>query len=291
MEKYIQKAETLIEALPYIKKFHGKTIVIKYGGSAMIDEKLKEEFIRDIVLMKFVGMNPVIVHGGGPAINEMLGKLNKEFEFVEGNRVTDKETVEIVEMVLAGKVNKNIVSLINQAGGKAVGLSGKDSGLIQAEKKYIEKDGKKIDIGFVGQVKKINKEIIELLDQEDYIPVISPIGTDENGNTYNINADYVAGEVAGALGADKFILMTDVMGIMRDIKDSNSLIQRVKKSEVNGLIEDGTLSGGMLPKIDACLNAIDKGVRQVHILNGKVKHSILLEVFTDEGIGTMITKQ
>ncbi|MBZ4683390.1 MAG: acetylglutamate kinase [Fusobacteriaceae bacterium] len=290
MEKLIEKANILVEAMPYIKEFSGKTIVIKYGGSAMTDEKLKQDFIRDIVLMKYVGMNPVIVHGGGPAINEMLKKVNKEVKFVEGNRVTDRETVELVEMVLSGKVNKDIVSIINKNGGKAIGLSGKDSNLILAEKKYIEKNNEKIDIGYVGKVKKINIDIVNTLLEKGYIPVICPVGTDEEGATYNINADYVAGEIAGALKADKFIFVTDVMGIMKDIKDENSLINKVTEKEVEELIKDEIIVGGMLPKVSACLNALDKGAGRVHIVNGKIEHSLLLEIFTKQGIGTMIVK-
>ncbi len=290
MQINIEKAEILMEAMPYIKKFSGKTVVIKYGGNAMVNEEMKEQVIKDIVLMKYVGINPVVIHGGGPAINEMLAKIGKQAEFKLGNRVTDSETMEIVEMVLTGKINKEIVSKINKNDGKAVGITGKDANLIVAEKKYLEKDGEKIDIGYVGKVKKINPRMIKILEEQGYIPVISPVGVDEDGNSYNINADYVAGEIAGALNADKFILMTDVPGILRDINDPGSKIKSLKYSQVKDLIEDGTISGGMLPKIDACMTAIDKGAEKVHIIDGRVKHSILLEIFTDEGIGSMIVR-
>ena len=283
-----EKAHILIEALPFIRKYSGKTVVIKYGGSAMIDEEMKNEFIKDVVLMKYVGINPVIIHGGGPEINTMLEKIGKETRFVEGNRVSDKETVEIAEMVLSAKLNKGIVADINNNGGKAVGLSGKDGNLILAKKKYIEKDNEKIDIGYVGEVIKINPELINILVEKDYIPVISSIGYDKEGNTYNINADYVAGEIAGVLDAFRLMFLTDVDGILRDSEDKKTLIAEITKNEVLKLIKDQTISGGMLPKVNTCLNAIDKGVKNVIILNGKVKHSILLELFTSEGFGTMI---
>ncbi|WP_319371879.1 acetylglutamate kinase [uncultured Ilyobacter sp.] len=290
MQKQIEKAEMLVEALPYIKKFAGKTVVVKYGGNAMINDEIKDQVMKDIVLMKYVGVNPVIVHGGGPAINDMLAKIGKVAEFKMGNRVTDEETMEIVEMVLSGKVNKGIVAGINQHGGKAVGLSGKDGNLILARKKYLMDGKEKVDIGFVGEVKKINANIIEVLQKDGYIPVISTVGVDEDGNTYNINADYVAGAIAGALNADKFLFMTDVPGLLRDVKDPSSKISVLKYNEAKDLIEDGTISGGMLPKIDACMTALDAGAENVHIIDGRVEHSILLELFTDSGIGTMIVK-
>lgn len=291
MQKKIERAEILMEALPYIKEFFGKTVVIKYGGNAMVGgDDIRDKVMQDIVLMKYVGMKPVIVHGGGPEINKLLGRVGKEAQFNMGNRVTDSETMEIVEMVLAGKINKDIVTRINKQGGKAVGLSGTDSNLITARKKFIEKDGEKIDIGFVGEVEKINPRMIEVLEQEGFIPVISPVGVDREGNTYNINADYVAGEIAGALNAYKFIFMTDVPGILKDVKSPESLISSVSSQGVRDLIKDGTVSGGMLPKVEACLTAIDKGAERVHIIDGKVPHSILLELFTNDGIGTMITK-
>lgn len=313
----LSKAKILVNALPYIKKYHGKTIVIKYGGSAMIDKKAREQFMEDIVLMKYIGINPVIVHGGGPEINEMLNRIGKESRFIAGNRVTDAETMEIVEMVLSGKVNKGIVSDINRYGGKAVGLSGKDSSLILAEKKYIyseiekdaagsegedvnkervcvEIDGKmfeRTDIGFVGEVKEVSSEIIELLENNDYIPVISSIGVDEKGQTYNINADYVAGEIAGKLKADRMIFLTDVDGILLDYHDKETLIDEIDVPRINRLIESGVISGGMLPKVNTCLKAIEKGVENVVILNGKLEHSLLLELFTTEGAGTLIKKE
>lgn len=256
----------------------------------MINDEIKDQVMKDIVLMKYVGVNPVIVHGGGPAINSMLAKIGKEAEFKMGNRVTDEETMEIVEMVLSGKVNKGIVAGINRHGGKAIGLSGKDGNLILARKKYLMDGKEKVDIGFVGEVKKINASIIEDLQKDGFIPVISTVGVDEDGNTYNINADYVAGAIAGALNADKFLFMTDVPGLLRDINDPSSKISVLKYNEAKDLIEDGTISGGMLPKIDACMTALDAGAENVHIIDGRVKHTILLELFTDSGIGTMIVK-
>ena len=288
MVSNLEKAKILTQALPFIKRYHGKTIVIKYGGSAMIDLQIKEQFIQDIVLMKYVGINPVVVHGGGPEINVMLNKIGKISKFVEGNRVTDLETVEVVEMILSGKVNKDLVSNINRHGGRAIGLSGKDDNMILVEKKFIEKNGEKIDIGYVGEIKKINTDIIDMLDLNNYIPVISTIGVDENGQTYNINADYVAGEIAGKIKADRLIFLTDVDGIMYDHTNKETLISDITKKEVEVLINDGIISGGMLPKVETCLNALKKGVENVIILNGKIEHSILLELFTEEGAGTLI---
>ncbi|MEN9439407.1 MAG: hypothetical protein RL613_892 [Fusobacteriota bacterium] len=288
MVSNLEKAKILTQALPFIKRYHGKTIVIKYGGSAMTDQKIKEQFIQDVVLMKFVGINPVVVHGGGPEINAMLEKIGKESRFVEGNRVTDLETVEIVEMILSGKVNKDLVSNINRHGGRAIGLSGKDDNMILVEKKFIEKDGEIIDIGYVGEIKEINTDIIDMLDFNNYIPVISTIGVDKEGQTYNINADYVAGEIAGKIKADRLIFLTDVDGIMQDHTNKETLISDITRKEVEILIEDGTISGGMLPKVETCLHALKKGVENVIILNGKIEHSILLELFTEEGAGTLI---
>ncbi len=288
MVSNLEKAKILTQALPFIKRYHGKTIVIKYGGSAMTDQKIKEQFIQDVVLMKFVGINPVVVHGGGPEINAMLEKIGKESRFVEGNRVTDLETVEIVEMILSGKVNKDLVSNINRHGGRAIGLSGKDDNMILVEKKFIEKDGETIDIGYVGEIKEINTDIIDMLDFNNYIPVISTIGVDKEGQTYNINADYVAGEIAGKIKADRLIFLTDVDGIMQDHTNKETLISDITRKEVEILIEDGTISGGMLPKVETCLHALKKGVENVIILNGKIEHSILLELFTEEGAGTLI---
>ena len=288
MVSNLEKAKILTQALPFIKRYHGKTIVIKYGGSAMTDQKIKEQFIQDVVLMKFVGINPVVVHGGGPEINAMLEKIGKESRFVEGNRVTDLETVEIVEMILSGKVNKDLVSNINRHGGRAIGLSGKDDNMILVEKKFIEKDGETIDIGYVGEIKEINTDIIDMLDFNNYIPVISTIGVDKEGQTYNINADYVAGEIAGKIKADIFFFFFDVDGIMQDHTNKETLISDITRKEVEILIEDGTISGGMLPKVETCLHALKKGVENVIILNGKIEHSILLELFTEEGAGTLI---
>ena len=296
MVSNLQKAKILVNALPYIKKYYGQTIVIKYGGSAMVDKTARKQFIKDVVLMKYIGINPVIVHGGGPEINEMLKKVGKESKFIEGNRVTDEETVEIVEMVLSGKVNKGIVADINKYGGKAVGISGKDDNMILVRQKYIEEksenseETKKIDIGFVGEIENINTEIIKVLEKSDYIPVISSIGTDKNGQTYNINADYVAGEIAGKLNADRMIFLTDVDGILLDYHDKQTLIDEIDVYHVNKLIEKGIISGGMLPKVNTCLKAIEKGVENVIILNGKLEHSLLLELFTEEGAGTLIKK-
>ena len=296
MVSNLQKAKILVNALPYIKKYYGQTIVIKYGGSAMVDKTARKQFIKDVVLMKYIGINPVIVHGGGPEINEMLQKIGKESKFIAGNRVTDEETVEIVEMVLSGKVNKGIVADINKYGGKAIGISGKDDNMILVRQKYIEEksenseETKKIDIGFVGEIENINTEIIKMLEKSDYIPVISSIGTDKNGQTYNINADYVAGEIAGKLNADRMIFLTDVDGILLDYHDKQTLIDEIDVYHVNKLIEKGIISGGMLPKVNTCLKAIKKGVENVIILNGKLEHSLLLELFTEEGAGTLIKK-
>ena len=286
----LDKAKILVKALPFIKKYHNKMIVIKYGGSAMVNPVAREQFIQDIVLMKYVGINPVIVHGGGPEINEMLQKIGKESKFIEGNRVTDEETVEIVEMVLSGKVNKGIVADINKYGGKAAGLSGKDGNMVFVEKKFAEVDGEKIDIGFVGEIKEINTEVIKLLEPNDVIPVISSIGVDKNGQTYNINADYVAGAIAGKLQADRLVFLTDVDGILLDYNNKQTIIDEIDVKKVNDLIEREIISGGMLPKVTTCLDAIENGVENVVILNGKLEHSLLLELFTEEGAGTLIKK-
>ncbi len=289
----LEKAEILVEALPYIKKFSGKTVVIKYGGNAMLDDSLKRAVLTDITLMKFVGINPVVVHGGGPEISVMLKKVGKRSEFVQGLRVTDAETMEITEMVLAGKLNKEIVTMLSGLGAKAVGISGKDGGLLTAAKKQMavtddQGHEEEIDLGFVGEVTGVNPEIIETLVTKSYIPVIAPVGAGEDGESYNINADYAAGAIAGALRADKLVLLTDVEGIYADYEDKDSLISTVRTSEVDGLISSGVISGGMIPKVECCVHAISSGVRQVHIIDGRVPHSILLEIFTDEGIGTMV---
>jgi len=283
-----QKAQTLAEALPYIKKFFDKTIVIKYGGNAMTDEKLKDSFARDVVLLKLVGMNPVVVHGGGPQINELLDKLGKKGEFVQGMRVTDEETMDVVEMVLGGQVNKEIVNLINRHGGKAVGLTGQDGNFIRAKKLLIESNtipGEMIDIGQVGDITGIDPSLIEFLDTGDFIPVIAPIGVGVNGETYNINADVVAGKLAEILGAEKLVLLTNTPGVL---DKSGKLLTGLTAKEIDGLFADGTLSGGMLPKISSALDAARSGVKSVHIIDGRVEHALLLEVLTDEGVGTLI---
>jgi len=289
----LQRANVLVEALPYIKEFYGKTIVIKFGGHAMINEELKQAVAKDCVLMKYVGMNPVIVHGGGPEINKLLDKLGKESTFINGLRITDAETMEVVEMVLVGKVNKSVVGSITRSGGKALGFSGEDGKLIEAIPHIVTSkndEGETIthDLGYVGDVKKINPEIIKSVIEQGYIPVISPIGVDDSGQSYNINADYVAGEMAKALEADKMILLTDVKGILRDRNDDNSLISVLCAGEVPELMEKGVISGGMIPKIQCCIQALKGGVKKTHIIDGRVPHSPLLEVFTNEGVGTMV---
>jgi len=288
------KAQVLVEALPYIKKFYGATVVVKYGGHAMINRELKEAVPTDLVLMKYVGINPIVVHGGGPEITAMLNKIGKKSSFFGGLRVTDEETMEIVEMVLAGKLNKEIVALLNKLGTKAVGLSGKDAVLIEAKKKTGEfyRNGKleKKDIGYVGEVKKINTGIIDTLIENDYVPVISPIGIGEDGHSYNINADTVAGKLAEYLKADKLIILTDVEGILKDKDDSSSLISVLKTSEVDELIEREVISSGMIPKVKCCVLAVENGVKSTHVLDGRIKHSLLLEIFTEKGVGTMVVK-
>ena len=283
-----QKAQTLAEALPYIKRFFDKTIVIKYGGNAMTEPHLKESFASDVVLLKLVGMNPVVVHGGGPQINEMLDKLGKKGEFIQGMRVTDEETMDIVEMVLGGQVNKEIVNLINRKGGKAVGLTGQDGNVIHAEKLLmanLDNPEEMIDVGQVGDITKIDPSIINFLDSGDFIPVIAPIGVGPDGETYNINADVVAGKLAEILGAEKLILLTNTPGVLD--KDGN-LLTGLTPKQIDDLVEDGTLSGGMLPKISSALDAARSGVKSVHIIDGRVEHALLLEVLTDDGVGTVI---
>ena len=291
----LEKAGTLIEALPYIKEFYGCTVVIKYGGHAMINRELKKAVLTDLVLMKFVGINPVVVHGGGPEINVMLKKVGKESAFVGGLRVTDAETMEIVEMVLVGKLNKEIVAMLNRLGGKAVGLSGKDAMLIEATKKMgaaRNQDGQmeSCDIGYVGQVQKANPDIIHTLIREGYIPVISPVGIGADGKSYNINADTVAGKLAEELQATKLMLLTDVAGILRDKEDAGSLLPVLCTSEIDDLINRGIIAGGMIPKVECCVSAVNNGVKSTHILDGRVPHALLLELFTDKGVGTMVVK-
>ncbi|CAN4275730.1 ArgB Acetylglutamate kinase [Methylophilaceae bacterium] len=283
-----QKAKILAEALPYIKRFFDKTIVIKYGGNAMTDEHLKECFAQDVVLLKLVGMNPVVVHGGGPQINEMLDKLGKKGIFIQGMRVTDAETMDVVEMVLGGQVNKEIVNLINRHGGKAVGLTGQDGNFIHAHKLMMEDmndPSKMIDVGQVGEITAIDPSIINFLDSGDFIPVVAPIGVGEDGDTFNINADVVAGKLAEILGAEKLVLLTNTPGVL---DKSGKLLTGLTPKQIDDLVADGTLSGGMLPKISSALDAARSGVKAVHIIDGRVEHALLLEVLTDEGVGTLI---
>ncbi|KAB2951450.1 acetylglutamate kinase [Heliorestis acidaminivorans] len=295
MNSALEKAGILVEALPYIKKFAGKTVVIKYGGAAMLNDDLKEAVIQDIVLMKYVGINPVIVHGGGPEINSLLKRVGLESTFIQGLRVTDEATMELVEMVLAGKVNKEIVARLQRQGGKAVGISGKDGGLIKAKKRFElvkNEAGDRIptDIGYVGDVVKIQPDLLFGLIDQGYIPVIAPIGAGETGEAYNINADTAAGEIAQALEADKLVLLTDVEGILRDRNNPDSLISSLQINQVEPLMEEGILSGGMIPKVRCCVEALQGGVGTTHIIDGRLPHSLLLEVFTDQGIGTMVVK-
>ena len=291
IQNSMERADILLEALPYIKRFYNKTIVIKYGGHAMVDDELKDKFAQDIVMMKYIGINPVVVHGGGPQIGTLLKKLGKESKFIQGLRVTDEETMNIVEMVLVGMVNQEIVGLINQHGGNAVGLSGKDGNLIKAEKYYLSEEKVKntppeiIDIGLVGKVKTINSELIVSLSQNAFIPVIAPTGIGDEGETYNINADVVAGEVAAALHAEKLLLLTDMEGVLNKDK---KLINAMSDKEAMKMIDDGVIEGGMFPKVKCCLKALKNGVKKAHIIDGRLKHAILLEVFTDKGIGTEI---
>ena len=293
----METVNILIEALPYIKKFHQKKILIKYGGHAMIDADAKSSTARDTVLLKYVGMNPIVVHGGGPEISRSMNKLGKEPKFIGGLRVTDQETMDIVKMVLVGKINTEIVANIGLHGGKGVGLSGKDNLLLKARKRspqvvVNQETGEEqmVDLGLVGEIESINPEILNVLTENQYIPVISPIGVDEKGNTLNLNADTVAGEVAGEVGAEKLIILTDVPGILQDPSDPESLIKKINIQEVLELIEDRTVKDGMLPKVLTCISALENGVKSAHIIDGRVKHSLLLEIFTKQGIGTMITK-
>ena len=286
------RAAVLVEALPYIQEFHGKTIVIKYGGNAMVNDALKASVMQDVALMKFVGINVVIVHGGGPEITGFLKKLGKETSFVSGLRVTDEETVEIAEMVLDGKINSEIVTLLNRRGLRAVGLSGKDADLIQAEKKlatvYDGGEKTKVDIGYVGKSKQVNIQIVNDLLGQGYVPVIAPIGVGEDGESYNINADYVAADIAGALHAEKLLLLTDTEGVYKNFADKQSFISTLKADEARTFIKDGTISGGMIPKVEACLRAIDAGTNKAYIIDGRLQHSIILELFTAAGLGTEV---
>ncbi len=292
----MQKVDILVEALPYVSRFKDFVVVVKYGGNAMINDQLKKSVMQDVLMMKSVGIKPIIVHGGGPFITEMLDRLGMDSHFEQGLRVTDKETMKIVEMVLAGQVNKDIVEHYNQIGGQAVGLSGKDGQLIQAKKKYLEEtteqgEVKLVDIGYVGEIEAINTKAIHMLLENDYVPVISSIGVDEKGETYNINADNVAGEIAVALHADKFILLTDTVGVLADGTDENTLISQLDIEQTTDLIRSGVISGGMLPKVECILLALENGVPQAHIVDGRQPHSLLLELFFDAGIGTMFVSE
>jgi len=282
------KAGVLTEALPYIKRFHDRTIVVKYGGNAMTDENLKQCFARDVVLLKLVGMNPVVVHGGGPQIENLLSRVGKKGTFVQGMRVTDAETMDVVEMVLGGQVNKEIVNLINQQGGKAVGLTGKDGNFIRAKKLLIEdtqNSGEMLDIGQVGEIISIDPSLIALLDSGDFIPVIAPIGVGSEGETYNINADVVAGKIAEVLKAEKLVMLTNTPGVL---DKAGNLLTGITPHDVDNMVADGTLSGGMLPKISSALDAARSGGKSVHIIDGRVEHALLLEILTDDGVGTLI---
>ena len=281
--------DVLVEALPFIKEFYCKKILIKYGGHAMIDDDAKSSTARDVVLLRYVGMEPVIVHGGGPEISRSMEKMGKEAKFIKGLRVTDEETMEIIEMVLAGKISTEIVSELIKHDGDAISLSGKDSSLIFAHKKPASKiDEELVDLGLVGEVERINTEMLEMFLEYDVTPVISPIGIDKDGNSLNLNADTAAGEIASALGAEKLIILTDVRGVLRDPSDPSTLIQKIRISEVPDLIEQGIITGGMIPKIETCVNAIKNGVKSCHIIDGRIEHALLYEIFTTNGIGTMI---
>ncbi len=285
----IDKAKILIEALPYIQKFYGKTVVIKYGGNAMINEELKNKVMEDITLLKYIGINPIVVHGGGPDISAALTRFDIKSEFVNGLRVTDEETMKVARMVLIGKTNKEIVSLLGTKGGKGIGLSGIDGKLIECKKYYTEVDGKKTDIGYVGDIVHINENVLDIMTNGDYIPVVAPIGVDEEGNSYNINADTVAGAIAAAAKAEKLVLLTDIDGIKESV-DSPEIIYQITKPEIDKMIADKKIVGGMIPKVKGGLEALDAGVNAVHIIDGRIPHCLLLEIFTDSGIGTMITK-
>jgi acetylglutamate kinase len=289
MEKIIKKAEILIEALPYIQRLYGKTVIIKYGGNAMLNETLKDSVMEDVTLLKYIGMNPIIVHGGGPAISEALKGAGIKTGFINGLRITDETTMEIVQMVLVGKTNKDIVSGINRKGGKAIGISGLDASIIKCKKHYTEVDGKATDIGYVGEVTAIDADALNRLSSGEYIPVIAPVATGPEGKAYNINADTVAGEIASAMKAEKLILLTDVEGV-KTSKDDGDILHALSSDEVYSLINDGVIEGGMIPKVLGCVHAIENGVGRTHIIDGRIPHCILLEIFTNKGIGTMISR-
>ena len=286
MEKYLEKAEVLIEALPYIQRFNRRIFVVKYGGSAMVDEELKEQVIKDVTLLKLVGFKPIIVHGGGKEISRWVGKVGMEPEFVNGLRVTDEDTMELAEMVL-GRVNKSLVQLVESLGVRAIGISGKDGRLLSVNKKYA--DG--ADIGFVGDIKKVNAEVLYDLIEKDFLPVICPVGLDDDYNTFNINADDAACAIAKAMRAEKLAFLTDIEGVYRDPKDPSTLISELRVSEARKLMNEGVIGGGMLPKLNSCIDAIEHGVSRVHILDGRIPHCLLLEIFTNKGIGTAILNE
>lgn len=293
METLIAKAGVLIESLPYIRKFSGKTFVIKYGGQAMVSEELKNSVAQDIVLLKFIGINPIVVHGGGKEITSLMKKTGKKARFINGLRITDKETMEMVEMVLVGKVNKQVVALLNRHGGKAVGLSGKDSNLLLCRKRsplqtVIDGKEQQVDLGYVGSVTKVNPEVIHTLSLNGYIPVISSVGVSPEGEGLNINADHVAGELSAALKAEKLIILTDVEGIYSDPENEGTLISSLRRQEVREMVISGEISEGMIPKVEACVRALNNDVSRTHIIDGRISHSMLLEIFTDKGIGTMV---
>lgn len=285
MQKLIEKANILAEALPYINKLSGKTVVVKYGGNAMGNEEITKTILEDIALLKIVGVNPVLVHGGGPDINVMLSSLNVKSSFHNGLRVTDKSTMEVVQMVLCGKLNKDITSKLNCLGVKAVGICGKDAKLIEVKKQKSD-----VDLGFVGEIVKVNTHLIKMLADDQYIPVIASVGCDENGDSFNINADTAAAEIAAAVEAEKLIFLTDIDGIRRDEKDPATLIPVISVSEIEKMIEEKKISGGMIPKVNACIKSVKMGIKRTHIVNGTIPHPVMLEIFTDSGIGTMITE-
>ncbi len=288
-EQTIEKANILIEALPYIQKFNGKTVVVKYGGNAMINDDLKNHVMEDVTLLKYIGLNPIVVHGGGPDISAALKQFDIKSEFINGLRVTDEDTIKVAQMVLIGKTNKEIVSIIGTKGGKAIGVSGIDGGLLKCKKAYTMVDGKKTDIGFVGDITEVNTEVLINLSKQGYIPVVAPIGVDDEGNSYNINADTVAGAVAEALEAEKLILLTDIEGI-KESADSDEVLSKLSRKEIYDMIDNGQIVGGMIPKVKGGIQAIEAGVNSVHILDGRLPHCLLLEIFTHKGIGTMITR-
>jgi acetylglutamate kinase len=288
LQQEILKAEVLIEAIPYIRKFAGKVVVVKYGGSAMIDEKLRKSVIQDIAMMKYIGLNPVVVHGGGKEITDMLERMGKKTEFLDGLRVTDNETAKIAEMVLSGSIGKDLVEELQAVGIPAVGISGKDGHTLLSSKKL---DIKGRDLGFVGKIDTVDTTLLNTLLQSGFVPVLSPVGVDEHSQTYNINADYAASAVAGALSAQKLIFLTDVEGILKDKNDPDTIMRFLTEEQAVDYIADGTINGGMIPKVQCCLDALEKGVMSVHVLDGRVPHAILLEIFTTRGIGTMVTRE